>query len=73
VFGAQLPYIGNEAEAETLASPNDPPDAKDLPSVAEALAQQPKSNCTCDRIVAFTNGAQPTIAARSSCPDSVKA
>ena len=76
MFGAQLPYtdylIGNEAEAETLASPNGPPDAKDLPTVAEALAQQPKSNSTRDRIVAFTNCVQPTIAARFGCPDNVK-
>jgi len=79
-FGAQLqkilPYIdyliGNEAEAEAWASANGLPDPKDLPAVAKALAQQPKSNPTRDRIVVFTNGSQPTIAVRSSSLDNVK-
>jgi len=65
-FGAQLqkilPYIdyliGNEAEAEAWASANGLPDPKDLPAVAKALAQQPKSNPTRDRVVIFTHGAE---------------
>jgi len=79
-FGAQLqkilPYIdyiiGNEAEAEAWASANGLPDPKDLPGVAKALAQQPKSNPTRDRIVIFTQGAQSTIAVSSSDPDNFK-
>ena len=43
VFGAQLPYvdylIGNEAESEARASANGLPNPKDLPAVAEVLAQ----------------------------------
>ena len=80
LFGAQLqkvlPYvdylIGNEAEAEAWASANGLPDPKDLPAVAKALAQQPKSNPIRDRIVVFTRGAQPTITVRSSSLDKVK-
>jgi len=79
-FGAQLqkilPYIdyliGNEAEAEAWASANGLSDPKDLPAVAKALAQQPKSNPTRDRVVIFTHGAQPTIAVSSSSSDDVK-
>ena len=79
-FGAQLqkilPYIdyliGNEAEAEAWASANGLPDPKDLPAVAKALAEQPKSNPTRDRIVVITHGAQPTIAVRSSRLGDVK-
>ena len=79
-FGAQLqkilPYIdyiiGNEAEAEAWASANGLPDPKDIPAVAKALAQQPKSNATRGRIVIFTQGAQPTIAVSSSNSDNVK-
>ena len=79
-FSAQLqkilPYIdyliGNEAEAEAWASANGLPDPKDLPAVAKALAQQPKSNPTRDRVVIITHGAQPTIAVSSSSSDDVK-
>jgi len=79
-FGAQLqkilPYIdyliGNEAEAEAWASANGLPDPKDLPAVAKALAQQPKSNPTRDRVVIFTQGAQNTVAVSSSNPENVK-
>lgn len=79
-FGAQLqkilPYIdyliGNEAEAEAWASANGLPDPKDLSATAKTLAQQPKSNPTRDRVVIFTQGAQPTIAVSSSSPDNVK-
>jgi len=80
IFGAQLekvlPYvdylIGNEAEAEAWASANGLPDPKDLPAVAKALAQQPKSNPTRDCIVVLTRGAQPTVAVHSSSPDDIK-
>jgi len=73
-FGAQLqkilPYvdylIGNEAEAEAWASANGLPDPKDIPAVAKALAQQPKSNPTRDRVVIFTHGAEQTVAVSSS-------
>ena len=71
-----MPYIdyliGNEAEAEAWASANGLPDPKDLPAIAKALAKQPKSNPTRDRVVIFTHGAQPTIAVRSSSPEDVK-
>jgi len=79
-FGAQLqkilPYIdyliGNEAEAEAWASANGLPDPKDIPAIAKALAKQPKSNPTRDRVVIFTHGAQETIAVSSSSPDDYK-
>jgi len=79
-FGAQLqkilPYIdyliGNESEAEAWASANGLPDPKDLPAVAKALARQPKSNPTRDRVVIITHGAEATIAVSSSTPDDHK-
>ena len=79
-FDAQLqkvlPYvdhlIGNEAKVEAWASANGLLDPGDLPAVAKALTQQPKPNPTCDRVVVFTHGAQPTIAVSSSSPDDVK-
>lgn len=71
-----LPYIdyliGNESEAEAWASANGLPDPKDLPAIAKALAQQPKSNPSRDRVVIFTQGAQPTIAVSSSNPGDFK-
>lgn len=74
VFGAQLPHIdyliGNEAEFEVWASANGLPDPKGLPAVTKALAQQPKSNLTRDRVVVFTHGA--AIAVCSSSPDNVR-
>lgn len=79
-FGAQiqkiLPYtdylIGNEAEAEAWASANGLSDPKDLPAVAKALAQQPKSNPTRDRVVVITHGAEETIVVTSSSPQHPK-
>ena len=79
-FGAQiqkiLPYIdyliGNESEAEAWASANGLPDPKNIPAVAKALAEKPKSNPTRDRVVIFTHGAQATIAVSSSSPDDPK-
>ena len=80
LYGAQLqkilPYadyiIGNEAEAEAWASAKGLPDPKDLHAIAKALALQPKSNPTRDRVVILTHGAQPTLAVSSSSPDNVK-
>jgi len=43
-----------------------------MPAIAKALAEQPKSNPTRDRVVVFTHGAQPTIAVSSSTPADVK-
>lgn len=66
-FGVQLqqiiPYcdviIGNEAEAEAWATATGLPH-KDLPSIAKALATQPKANPARPRTVVFTHGAEST-------------
>ena len=60
-FGVQLqktlPYIGfpicDEAEAEVWASASDLLAPRALPAVAGALAQQPTSNPTCDRVLSI--------------------
>jgi len=55
-----------------LGRANGLPDPKDLPAIAKALALQPKSNPTRDRVVVFTQGAQSTVVVSSSSPDNVK-
>ena len=78
-FGVQLqqiiPYcdviIGNESEAEAWATATGLPQ-KDLPTIAQALATQPKANPSRPRIVVITHGAESTIVVSSDDKDNAK-
>lgn len=70
-----IPYcdivIGNESEAEAWASATGLPH-KDLPTIAQALATQPKANPSRPRIVVITHGAESTIVVSSDDKDNAK-
>ncbi|THH01220.1 hypothetical protein EW026_g1450 [Hermanssonia centrifuga] len=78
-FGVQLqqiiPYcdiiISNESEAEAWAAATGLPH-KDLPSIAKALATQPKANLSRPRTVIFTQGAQSTVVVTQDDADNAK-
>ena len=70
-----IPYcdiiIGNESEADAWAAATGLPH-KDLPSIAQALATQPKANPSRPRTVIITHGAESTIVVTSDKKDEPK-
>ena len=78
-FGVQLqqviPYcdiiISNEAEAEAWAAATGLA-SKDLATIAQALATQPKANPSRPRIVVFTHGPESTVVVTSDKVDEPK-